>query len=260
LIEPGSVRSGSARPTALVTGASGAIGSEIAAQLAGAGYALVLQYRSDAAGAEALAERLRASGAEVTALAADLDSEADAARLVADVEARFGSLECLVHAASPPIRPEPALLVPDEAFLQHLSVHALAFARLARGIVPLLQRRQRGVLVGLLSTVLEPVRPKRWWPYTSAKFALWGLLSGLASDLEGSGVRTVGVMPGGVATALSRDAGVAQQGLLTPVDVAALVRRVVAEPQVFPNGALVRIEPGKIEVGKLVFAGGSPGG
>ncbi len=81
---------------ALVPGGGGAIGSAIAGALAAAGARVtvvdVTQERADAA-----AEILRAAGAEVLALGADVTSEADCERIVAATVERFGKLDIIVN-------------------------------------------------------------------------------------------------------------------------------------------------------------------
>jgi NAD(P)-dependent dehydrogenase (short-subunit alcohol dehydrogenase family) len=64
--------------TAIATGASGGIGASIAAALAGAGAAVVVHYRSDAAGAVAVTDGIAARGRSAVAVQADLTT-ADAA-------------------------------------------------------------------------------------------------------------------------------------------------------------------------------------
>jgi len=81
---------------ALVPGGGGAIGSAIAAALAGAGAIVsvvdVTQERADAS-----AESIRATGAEVLAQAADLTNEAECERIVATTVEHFGRLDIIVN-------------------------------------------------------------------------------------------------------------------------------------------------------------------
>jgi gluconate 5-dehydrogenase len=81
---------------ALVPGGSGAIGSAIAAALAGAGARVAVVGRTDE-GAEAAAAPIRATGAQVLALTADVTSEADCERIVAATVEQFGRLDIIVN-------------------------------------------------------------------------------------------------------------------------------------------------------------------
>jgi NAD(P)-dependent dehydrogenase (short-subunit alcohol dehydrogenase family) len=89
--------------TVIVTGAGGAIGSTVASTLAEAGASIVLVERD----AERLADvtaRLRQSGADHLAIAADSCDEADFGRAVAAAIERYGSINglmCLVGGVEP---------------------------------------------------------------------------------------------------------------------------------------------------------------
>ena len=61
-----------AKHLALITGGSRGIGAAIAEELAGAGCAVLLNYRADAAGAQSVKARLETTGASVTLLPFDV--------------------------------------------------------------------------------------------------------------------------------------------------------------------------------------------
>jgi NAD(P)-dependent dehydrogenase (short-subunit alcohol dehydrogenase family) len=82
---------------ALVSGGGGAIGSALAAGLAGAG-ARVAVGEIDPERAEAAAGRVRAAGGEALAVAADVTDPAGAERAVARTVERFGRLDIVVNA------------------------------------------------------------------------------------------------------------------------------------------------------------------
>lgn len=85
--------SGLTGATALITGASGGIGSALARAFAAEGARVVLHYRSNRAAAEALAAELPT---ESLAVGADLANEAEVAALFESAAQRFGRLDTLV--------------------------------------------------------------------------------------------------------------------------------------------------------------------
>jgi gluconate 5-dehydrogenase len=82
---------------AVVAGGGGAIGSAMAAAFAGAGASVVIIDQTDAQ-AGAAAEPIRAAGAQVLALGADVTSEAECERVVAAAVERFGRLDIHLNA------------------------------------------------------------------------------------------------------------------------------------------------------------------
>jgi gluconate 5-dehydrogenase len=81
---------------ALIPGGGGAIGSAIAAALAGAGARVAVVDVTEER-AEAAAEPIRAAGGDVLALGADVTKEADCERIVAATVERFGRLDIVVN-------------------------------------------------------------------------------------------------------------------------------------------------------------------
>ncbi|GGV79737.1 MULTISPECIES: SDR family oxidoreductase [Streptomyces] len=81
---------------ALVTGASRGIGAAVATTLAAHGCDIALNYRSSAAKAEQVAERIRALGREVLLLPADISDEAQVAALFKEVKSTWRGLDVAV--------------------------------------------------------------------------------------------------------------------------------------------------------------------
>jgi acyl transferase domain-containing protein/acyl carrier protein len=85
----------------LITGGFGGIGQAIAMELAPRGVKLALTTRGavDDGRIQAALRRLQALGAEVLAVRADVTSPEEMTRAVAEVRARFGGLDVVLHAA-----------------------------------------------------------------------------------------------------------------------------------------------------------------
>jgi 3-oxoacyl-[acyl-carrier protein] reductase len=86
------------KKTALVTGASGTLGAAMAQALASAGWRVAVHYHRGQESANRVVESILAAGGEALAVAADLNSQPDAAALQ-QIEVRFGSVDCLVNNA-----------------------------------------------------------------------------------------------------------------------------------------------------------------
>ena len=84
---------------AVVTGASKGIGAGIATALGAAGAAVIVNYASDAAGAErVVAEIVRRDGRAI-AVQGDVSSAADVQRLFAEAKREFGAPDIIVNNA-----------------------------------------------------------------------------------------------------------------------------------------------------------------
>lgn len=85
--------------TLVVTGASRGIGAAVARLGAARGYAVCVNYRSDAAAAEAVVAQIAAGGGRALALQADVAREDEVERLFAAVDAELPPLTALVNNA-----------------------------------------------------------------------------------------------------------------------------------------------------------------
>ena len=84
---------------AVVTGASKGIGAAIAEHLAATGAAVVVNYASSKAGAEAVVGRIRQAGGKAVAVQADVSWPDDIRRFFAETKKAFGKLDILVNNA-----------------------------------------------------------------------------------------------------------------------------------------------------------------
>ena len=178
----------------LLTGATGALGSVLAARLADAGAHLSLVARSE--------DPLRSLADRVHGLAVPADlTDADAPRAVleAATEAR-GPVEVIVHNAGTDAVDELAVTDPDalrRAVLLNLGA-PLVLTRLA---LPSMLARRRGHIVGISSLAGVATFPGLA-AYGATKAGLTQGLDGLRSELRGTPVGTTVVQIGPVDSAM----------------------------------------------------------
>src|SRR5260370_219919 len=186
-----------ARPLALVTGASGGIGAALARELARHGHDLVLAARS-VAPMEALAAELSEFGAEATVIAADLAKPGAAAALADDIARRGLAVDVLVNnaglgAAGRFDRIDPARLG------EILHVNIVALTELTRLLLPGMIARGHGRIM-LVASVAGFQPGPRMAAYFASKAYVLSLGEALAYELRATGVSVTILCPGATAT------------------------------------------------------------
>ncbi|MBN1977312.1 MAG: SDR family oxidoreductase [Anaerolineae bacterium] len=181
--------------TALITGGAARVGRAITLALAGAGARVAVHYNHSAKAAQEAVARAQALGAEAQAFQADLADPQATRALAAAVQARFGGVDVLVHAASPFVR---ASLVETtlEMWRQAMGVLAESFLLLAQALAPGMIARGEGAIVAILDRGVFDPWPK-YLSHSVGKSALWALARSLAVELAPQ-VRVNGVVPGPV--------------------------------------------------------------
>lgn len=184
--------------TAVVTGASQGIGFATAQVLAREGVDVVLCARN-AAQVDAAATAIRNKyGVETLGAAVDVTNPADIERLVQEVDAHFGGVDILINNAGAG-SDETILKASDERWQHYWDLHVMAAVRLARGLVPSMQRRGGGVILHNASICARQPLPHE--PiYNVTKAALVMFSKCLANELVGDNIRVNCVNPGLVMT------------------------------------------------------------
>jgi NAD(P)-dependent dehydrogenase (short-subunit alcohol dehydrogenase family) len=183
--------------TILVTGAASGIGAACCRALAGPGTAMLVHTRKNAAGAEAVAEAVRAAGGLAEVMLGDIADPALPAALVARAQARFGGLDVVVANAGFADR-TPVAALTDAGFAQSLDTVLWAFLRLARAALPVLAEGEAPRLVAISSFVAHVFRTDAaLFPATAAaKAGVEALVRALAVEAAASGTTVNAVAPG----------------------------------------------------------------
>jgi NAD(P)-dependent dehydrogenase (short-subunit alcohol dehydrogenase family) len=215
-----------AERAALVTGASGGIGSALAGALAAEGFDLTLSGR-DAGRLEKLATDL-AGPSEVSTRVrrADLTVDADVAALVSAHQQAFGRLDVLVHCAGGGILARLDAIEVRHVDLQ-LDLNLRAAILLFRACLPLL--RAAAADTGRAQVVhVSSVAGKRGQPglhvYSAAKFGLVGFSEACNRDHGAEGIRSTVFCPGLVDTPLAAGFDVPREEMVRPEDLAEALR------------------------------------
>ncbi len=167
--------------TALVTGAANRLGAAMARSLAAAGYAVVIQHRSGADEARALAAEIRTARGEAGTLKADLTSRAQRAGRGGRAATLFGPLTLLVNNASS-FEPDSLADLDEALWDRHLAIHLEAPAFLSRDFARQLPDGAQGNIVNIIDERVLHLTPN-YFSYTLSKAALWTMTQTMAQSL-----------------------------------------------------------------------------
>jgi 3-oxoacyl-[acyl-carrier protein] reductase len=237
--------------TALVTGASGGIGSAIARQLHGQGARVVLSGRRR----DALDELAAALGDRVATLPGDL-AEADAPdRLIKAIETG-GELDILVNNAGL-TRDNLALRLKDEDWQTVLEVNLTAGFRLIRSALRGMIKRRFGRIVNITSVVAVTGNPGQA-NYAAAKAGMIGMSKALAAEVAGRGITVNCVAPGFIETPMTDALGAEQRARLlqqiplgrlgSGADVAAAVGYLASPAASYVTGQTLHVNGGMVMI------------
>ncbi|MBT2185814.1 3-oxoacyl-[acyl-carrier-protein] reductase [Sphingobium nicotianae] len=184
--------------TALVTGASGGIGSEIARALAGQGAKLALS-GSNVAKLEAFAAEL---GGDHVCVPCDLSDAASVDGLVpAALEALGGPLDILVNNAGV-TRDNLMMRMKDEEWDSVQRINLEAAFRLIRAAARPMMKARFGRVISITSVVGVTGNPGQA-NYAASKAGLIGMSKSLAQELASRGITVNCVAPGFIRSAMT---------------------------------------------------------
>jgi 3-oxoacyl-[acyl-carrier protein] reductase len=181
----------------VVTGASKGIGAAIAEHLAAAGAAVVVNYASSRAGAEAVVGRIRQAGGKALAVQADVSRPEDIRRLFAETTKAFGKLDVLVNNAGA-YEFAPLEAISAEHFHKLFDLNVLGLLLTTQEAVK--HFGSAGGSVVNISSVVATLAPPNASVYSATKAAVNAITRSLAQELGPRKIRVNAVNPGMIET------------------------------------------------------------
>jgi len=182
---------------ALVTGASGGIGREIAKALAAAGATVALSGTRVSA-LEATANEI---GKDCPILPANLSNLEEVDKLVPAAEAALGGLDILVNNAGL-TRDNLFMRMKDEEWDEVLAVNLTAAFHLTRSVLRGMMKQRHGRIIGISSVVGVTGNPGQG-NYAASKAGLIGMNKALAYEVASRGITVNSIAPGFIASAMT---------------------------------------------------------
>lgn len=233
---------------ALVTGASGGIGAEVARALHGAGATVGLS-GTRLEPLQALAAEL---GGRAHVLPCDLSDAAAVDGLIKTATEAMGAVDILVNNAGI-TRDGLMMRMSDDDWLAVIEVNLTSTFRLCRGALRGMMKARWGRIVNITSVVGQAGNPGQA-NYAAAKAGVAGMAKSLAQEVASRGITVNCVAPGLIATAMTEKLNDEQRAKIlqgvpagrmgTPAEVAAAVLYLASEEAGYVTGATLDVNGG----------------
>lgn len=234
--------------SALVTGASGGIGAEIAKALHAAGANVALS-GTRVEPLEALAAELGERAFVCPANLSDVDSVEALPKAAA---AAMGGVDILVNNAGI-TRDNLFMRMSDDEWQSVIDVNLTASFRLMRGVLRGMMKARWGRIVNITSVVGATGNPGQG-NYAAAKAGLVGMSKSLATEVASRGITVNCVAPGFIATAMTDKLNDEQKGNIlkqipagrmgSPEEIAAAVLYLASPEASYVTGATLHVNGG----------------
>ncbi len=242
---------------AVVTGASGGIGSEVARHLARDGASVIVHFNSSREDAEAVVRDINAAGGSAEAFGADLAQREGPGTLIERLDVSFGGrfagrLDVLVNNAGT-LEFGSLTNVSDESFDRLFNVNVRACFQLSREAARRMSKVGWGRIINMGSVFGEGTPTPGLSTYCGTKFALRGLTRAWSRDVGPAGITVNNIQPaliqteplptgGPVYEAMERFSSVGRFG--NPADVAEAVAFLASPNASYINGESLTVDGG----------------
>ena len=223
------------KKVAFVTGGNRGIGLETARQLGKQGVKVVIGSR-DLEKGKAVAEELRAEGADVEAIRFDITKPADYQEAYNYFDKNFGRLDILINNAGvskEPFGTNNASSVSKAILRETFDTNFFGTIELTQALLPLIKKAPEGRIVNLSSILgsltlhadpKSPIYGFKALAYDTSKTALNSFTVHLAAELQNTKIKVNSAHPGWVKTEMGTDAAPMEipDGAKTSVELALL--------------------------------------
>jgi NAD(P)-dependent dehydrogenase (short-subunit alcohol dehydrogenase family) len=197
-------------PIVLITGGSRGIGAAAAFLAARRGFAVAVNYASQAGAAQAVVRAIEAEGGRAIAVQADVGDEAQVLAMFREVDERLGRITALVNNAGVVDMQARVDEMSVERLTRMMRINVIGSFVCAREAVRRMSTRHGGsggVIVNLSSAAARLGSPGQYVDYAASKGAIDAFTIGLAKEVAEEGIRVNGVRPGLIDTEIHASGG-----------------------------------------------------
>ena len=193
----------------IITGASRGLGKAFALKFAEEGAKLFLT-TTDLKRAEGTVKEVKAKGAEVGIVQADIAKENDCKKIADEAVKKFGRVDILINNAAIwygiNITPWDQWKVEDWERIYRVNV--IGTWLVTKYVAPVMVKAGKGKIINIASNVAQVPAAMLFMPYSCGKGALYTFTHAMARALAGNGINVNAIAPGFTAS----EASLAQQG------------------------------------------------
>jgi len=243
----------------LVTGGGRGIGAATARLAAKAGYAVCVNYHSDRASAERLADELKGMKAKAVAVRGDVAVEADILNLFRQCDSALGRVSALVNNAGIVDKGMRVELMSAARLARMFAVNVTGTILCAREAVKRMSTRNGGAggaIVNVSSIAARLGAAGEYVDYAASKGAVDTFTVGLAKEVGAEGIRVNAVRPGIIRTEIHASSGdpsrLERIGATAPLgrageaeEVARAILWLLSDEASYMTGALVDVTGGR---------------
>lgn len=195
----------------LVTGGSRGIGAAVALLAAAKGYAVAVNYASNAKAADQVVDAITSKGGRAIAVQADVARESQIIDMFATIDRELGPLTALVNNAGVvdvAARVDEMSLARLERMFDINVIGAIVCAREAVRRMSTKHGGHGGAIVNVSSAASRLGSPGQYVDYAAAKGAIDAFTIGLAKEVAAEGIRVNAVRPGLIETGIHASGGI----------------------------------------------------
>jgi 3-oxoacyl-[acyl-carrier protein] reductase len=237
---------------AVVTGASKGIGAGIAKALAQDGAAVVVNYVSSKAGADAVVEAITSAGGKAIAVQGDVSNAAQAQGLIEAAVSEFGRLDILVN-NSGIFEVAPVENVTEDHYRRQFDVNVLGVLLATQAATKHLG--EGGSVINISSSITS-LRSPGTAVYTATKAAVNAISEVLVKELAPRKIRVNVVSPGFVVTEGTKTAGIAGSDMETGIVLQTPLGRAGQPDDIARVVAFLASDDARFLTGENIFASG----
>ena len=243
--------------TAIVTGSARGIGRAIALRFANDGADVVINYVRSTAGAQEVAQAVRAQGRQTLVVQADVSQRSQVETLLQQTLEVFGKVDILVSNAGIVID-KPFVESTDDDWQAAIETNLHGFFNCCRVILPHMMARQYGRIIATGSVIVDTGNfgRNKYAVCTASKGGIVAMVKPLAVEAAPYGITVNAVSPGYIATDMMHEIDAAGREAIkrvipagrygTPEEVAAAMAFLASDEAAYITGQVLRVNGGMV--------------